>query len=52
MKIYCHICNRYMGEIRDGTIRKGTKYVCAECAKPKQDEFDFVAELKKAVGVK
>jgi transposase-like protein len=48
MKIYCHICNRYMGEIRDGTIRKGTKYVCGECAGQRQ-EFDFVEELKKAI---
>jgi protein-arginine kinase activator protein McsA len=52
MKIYCHICHRYMGEIRDGTIRKGTKYVCAECAKPKQDDFDFIKELQKIAGVK
>jgi len=47
MKIYCYVCKKYMGEIRDGTIRKGTKYVCIECAKPKQNNFDFVEELLK-----
>jgi GTP-binding protein LepA len=39
-----------MIRVMDGTIRKGTKYVCRECAGAKQDEFDFVEELKKAVG--
>jgi len=52
MKIYCHICKKHLGEVRDATIRKGTRYVCGECAKPKQDEFDFVAELKKITGMK
>jgi len=50
MKIYCYICKKYMGEIRDATLRKGTKYLCPECAKPKQTDFDFVEELKRVAG--
>lgn len=33
MKIYCMICYKFLGEIRDGTIRKNTAYVCGECQK-------------------
>jgi len=51
MTIYCHICGKYLGEIRDGTIRKGIKYVCAECAKPKQDDLEFLKGFQKMMGM-
>ena len=31
MKIYCHKCKKYLGEIRDATIRKGIVYLCRDC---------------------
>lgn len=33
-KIHCHLCGKYLGDIRDATLRKGTKYICEECTKP------------------
>jgi predicted SprT family Zn-dependent metalloprotease len=29
--IYCKTCGKYLGEIRDATLRKGVKYQCAKC---------------------
>jgi hypothetical protein len=31
MKIYCISCNLYLGEIRDGSLRIGTYYICNKC---------------------
>lgn len=36
-KIYCHKCGKYLGEIRDATLRKGILFDCAECGKPMAD---------------
>ena len=36
MKIHCEKCGKFVGEIRDGVIRKGTKYLCRECAAPSE----------------
>lgn len=41
-KIHCEKCHKYLGEIRDATLRKGIVYTCSECAKPK---YDFASEL-------
>lgn len=30
-KIHCHRCARYLGTIRDATLRIGTLYACQEC---------------------
>jgi len=30
-KIYCTICGKYVGEIRDATLIKGLKYICSSC---------------------
>jgi hypothetical protein len=30
-KIYCSVCDKYVGEIRDATLIKGLKYICSSC---------------------
>ena len=30
--INCHLCNKYLGEIRDAKLRKGTVHICHECS--------------------
>jgi len=32
MKIYCKHCGKYLGEIRDATLRKGVVFICKECS--------------------
>lgn len=32
MKINCYYCGLHLGEIRDATVRKNTKYLCGACA--------------------
>lgn len=43
-KIYCQKCGKYLGEIRDATLRKGVIYVCMVCnsrqSKEGADLFD------------
>lgn len=34
-KIYC-VCGKYMGEIRDATLRKGLMYLCPTCDKKRR----------------
>jgi hypothetical protein len=29
--IFCGICKKYLGEIRDAKLRKGIAFLCAEC---------------------
>ena len=31
MKIYCVGCDKYMGEIRDASLRKVIHYLCDKC---------------------
>lgn len=31
MKIYCAGCNKYLGEIRDATLRKNIVHLCSNC---------------------
>lgn len=31
MKIYCVGCDKYMGEIRDGKLRKEIYFLCENC---------------------
>lgn len=31
MKINCEKCKKDLGEIRDGSLRKGMVYLCKEC---------------------
>ena len=31
MKIYCSSCSKYLGEIRDATLRKNTHHLCDQC---------------------
>jgi hypothetical protein len=38
MTIYCHKCGCYLGEIV-GRIKRGTEYLCSECANPEMPEF-------------
>jgi predicted SprT family Zn-dependent metalloprotease len=47
MKIYCAKCRKYLGEIRDAKLRKGTAYLCAECERDlkKVDMPDFMRGL-------
>lgn len=48
--INCHLCNKYLGEIRDAKLRKGTVHICHECSsalaisrkKPYSDIPDFL----------
>jgi hypothetical protein len=40
--INCHKCGLYLGEIRDATLRKGTKHVCSDCAAPAASVPDFL----------
>lgn len=40
-KLHCNNCHKYLGEIRDATLRKGIVYTCEDCAKP---EYDFASE--------
>jgi len=30
-KIYCYKCQRYLGEIRDATLKIGTLFLCPIC---------------------
>jgi len=30
-QLNCAMCNTYLGEIRDGTLKKGLTFLCAEC---------------------
>jgi len=31
MKIFCNKCKKYLGVIREATLRKGIVYLCKEC---------------------
>jgi len=31
MKIYCAVCLKYLGFIREATLFKGIKYLCPDC---------------------
>lgn len=39
-KVHCYKCGKYLGEIRDATLRKNIYHICEFCAsvevKPKQ----------------
>lgn len=30
-RIHCVMCGTYLGEIRDGTLKKGMTFMCAVC---------------------
>lgn len=51
MKIHCNKCGKYLGEVRDATLRNGIVYTCAVCAKPKSPHKsempDFLSGLFK-----
>jgi hypothetical protein len=32
--INCKKCRKYLGEIRDATLRKGIVYMCEQCSRP------------------
>ena len=46
--IYCCICNRSVGIIRDAKLMKGLSYICPDCklkiTKPK-DNVDFLKDI-------
>ena len=49
-RLICHQCRKYLGEISEGRLRKGTHLVCRECAATthkKTDMPDFLKGLRK-----
>ena len=49
MKVYCTHCGKYLGEIRDATLRKNIYYICEYCRiefKPTGFKYyDFFKEI-------
>ena len=41
MKIYCHKCGKFLGEIRDASLRIGIKYLCRDCIPQKPTNTDY-----------
>jgi len=53
-KITCVACAKYLGEIKDGRIRKGTVYLCDNCntkrlAADMMEKNDPLGSLKKSM---
>jgi len=44
MKIYCAKCGKYLGEIRDATLRKKIYFICWPCEQERKagDIFSFL----------
>lgn len=45
MKIFCALCDRYMGEIRDATLDKNRVMVHRTCLYPKPDKDGPVGDV-------
>ncbi len=54
MKIYCKKCGKYLGEIRDATLRKHIVYFCSHCYTAKQETYSSksVDDLAEMLGIK
>ena len=54
-RIYCVICNKYLGEIRDATLRKGIVYLCRTCSKnvsKEQDDGGMLDNIRNLFGMR
>lgn len=38
--IYCNICGKKVGEIRDGSLMKGLVFCCPNCSLKQQNKID------------
>ena len=55
MKIYCCVCNTYVGEVRDANLMKNLAYLCPYCkdiAVGKRNDKNDVDILKEIFGMK
>lgn len=49
--IHCHVCGKYLGEIRDAKVMKGIAYLCPTCQKPKESSYDLPPGWAEMFGV-
>lgn len=46
--INCKKCKKYLGEIRDATLRKGVVYMCEQCSRTEpQGQGDDILKFMK-----